>query len=235
VGFGASYLLVYSFALALVFSTFLTSGYLMQAVMEERQNRVIEVLMSSLRPNELLAGKVLALGLLGLLQMMGWGVTVYFLIKQIAPLSPALIGLDISVTQLVVLLVFFLLGYLMYAAVYAGIGTIANSLREGPQFAVFFTLPAMLPLYLSTVFTVQPDGTLPVLMSLFPITSPLAMVMRVAVSPVPAWQIVLSAILLLLTGLGFMWVAGRLFRVTVLLSGQMPRPRDIFKLLRQSF
>lgn len=234
VGFGTSYLLIYLFALALVFSTFLTSGYLMQAVMEERQNRVVEVLIASLRPGELLAGKVFALGLLGLLQMTIWGAVAYFLIKQAVPLAPSLIGLDISVTQVVVLIAYFVFGYLMYAAVYAGIGTIANSQREGPQFAVFFTLPAMLPLYLSTVFALQPDGTLPVLMSLFPVTAPLAMVMRVAVSPVPAWQIGLSLFLLLLTGLGFMWVAGRLFRVTVLLSGQTPPLRDIPKLLRQS-
>jgi len=232
--FGSSYALIYLFALALVASTFLTSGYLMQAVMEERQNRVIEVLMASLRPNELLAGKVLALGALSLLQMMAWATVSYFLIKQIAPLSPGLAGLDINITQLAVLLIFFLLGYLMYAAVYAAIGTIANSLREGPQFAVFFTLPAMLPLYLSTVFTLQPDGTLAVLLSLFPITAPLAMVMRIAISPVPVWQIILSAALLLSTGVGFMWIAGRLFRLTVLLAGQTPRLREIPKLLRQS-
>lgn len=230
----ASFLLVYFFALALVFATFLTSGYLMQAVIEERQSRVVEVLMASLRPGDLLAGKVLALGLLGIVQMVIWGAAAYFLVKQLAPTAHAPAGLDITVGQLAALLAYFVLGYLMFAAVYAGIGAISNSTREGPQFAVFFTLPAMLPLYLSTTFASQPDGPLAVGLSLFPVTSPLAMVMRIAVSPVPIWQIAISLILLFLTGIAFMWAAGRLFRVTVLLAGQMPKPSEIPKLLRQS-
>jgi ABC-2 type transport system permease protein len=236
-GMGASLTLAYFFALALVFATFLTSGYLMQAVIEERQSRVIEILMSSLRPGDLLAGKVLALGLLGVIQMAIWGAAAYFLIKQLAPTTSttsALAGLNITLGQLIALLAYFVLGYLMFSAVYAGIGAISNSTREGPQFAVFFTLPAMLPLYLSTTFTAQPDGAIAVLLSLFPVTSPLAMVMRIAVSQVPVWQIGISLVLLLLTGIGFMWAAGRLFRVTVLLSGQLPKPTDIPKLLRQS-
>ncbi len=232
-GTGASFALVYFFALALVFATFLTSGYLMQAVIEERQSRVVEILMSSLRPSDLLAGKVLALGLLGVIQMVIWGAAAYFLVKQLAPTTPALIGLNITVEQLAALLAYFILGYLMFAAVYAGIGAISNSTREGPQFAVFFTLPAMLPLYLSTTFASQPDSGLSLALSLFPVTSPLAMVMRIAVSPVPVWQIAVSLILLFLTGIAFMWAAGRLFRVTVLLAGQMPKPSEIPKLLRQ--
>lgn len=231
---GASLVLAYFFALALVFATFLTSGYLMQAVIEERQSRVVEVLMSSLRPGELLSGKVLALGLLGVIQMIIWGAAAYFLVKQLAPATSGLAGLEITAGQLATLLAYFVLGYLMFAAVYAGIGAIANSTREGPQFAVFFTLPAMIPLYLSTTFTSQPDSGIAVALSLFPVTSPLAMVMRIAVSSVPLWQIALSLSLLLLTGVSFMWAAGRIFRVTVLLSGQMPKPSDIPKLLRQS-
>ncbi|MHB8628608.1 MAG: ABC transporter permease [Aggregatilineales bacterium] len=233
-GTGASFILVYFFALALVIVTFLTSGYLMQAVIEERQSRVVEILMSSLRPGDLLAGKVLALGLLGVIQMVIWGAAAYFLVKQLAPTTTALAGLDITVGQLAALLAYFILGYLMFAAVYAGIGAISNSTREGPQFAVFFTLPAMLPLYLSTTFAAQPDSPLAVALSLFPVTSPLAMVMRIAVSPVPIWQIAVSLFLLFLTGIVFMWAAGRLFRVTVLLAGQMPKPSEIPKLLRQS-
>ncbi len=232
--FGSSFILVYGFALTLLISTFMTSGYLMQSVMEEKENRIVEVLISSMRPSELLAGKVLSLGLLGLIQMGLWGATAVFLIKQISIVSTALAGLQVTTAQIVILLVYFLFGYLMFAAVYAGIGAIANNLREGPQLATFFTIPALLPLYLIASFTAQPDSNLAVGLSLFPVTAPIAMIMRVAISPVPAWQIGVSLVLLLLTGIAFMWIAGRLFRVMTLLAGQSPKIGDIPRLLRQS-
>jgi len=235
-GFGLSFLLVYVFALALVIGTFATSGYLMQTVMEERQSRVVELMLSSLRARDLLIGKVLALGTLGLLQVSLWAAAALFVVKQIAGTStiPGGIGLDITIGQLAVLIAFFLVGYLMFGGIYAIVGVLSNSLREGPQMATFITLPAMLPLYLTSMFASTPDGSLATALSLFPLTAPLGMVMRVAISPVPVWQIAISLILVLITGIGCLWAASKLFRIVTLLSGQTPTFRDIPKLLRQS-
>ncbi len=233
-GEGASFILVYGFAIAFMFTTFLTSGLLMQSVVEERTNRIVEVLMSSMRPAELLAGKVLALGALGLLQMACWGAAVVYLIGRISILTPALAGLSVSPQQIGIVLAYFVLGYLMFAAVYAGIGALANSTREGPQMATFFTLPALAPVYLTVIFATQPNSALPVALSLFPVTAPIAMIMRVSITTVPLWQIILSLTLLLLTGIAFMWIAGRIFRVSVLLAGQTPKLRDLPKLIRDS-
>ena len=233
-GFGLSFILVYVFALALLVGTFMSSGYLMQTVMEERQSRIVELLLSSLRPRDLLIGKVLALGLLGLIQVSLWGATAYFLVKRAAATLPGTIGLNVSAGQLLVLVGFFVTGYLMFGGVYAIVGVLSNSLREGPQMATFITLPAMLPLYLTTLFASAPDGGLATGLSLFPLTAPLGMVMRIAVSPVPPWQIALSLILVFITGLGCLWAASKLFRIVTLLSGQTPTIRDIPKLLRQS-
>jgi len=231
---GTSIALVYGFALAFVFGTFMTSGYLMQSVMEEKENRIMEVLLSSMRARDLLAGKVLALGLLGLIQLAFWAATAVFLVSQISLISTIVGGLQITGGQLLILFAYFVVGYLMFAAVYAGIGAIANNLREGPQFAVFFTLPALTPLYLVSFFASQPDSPLAVGLSLFPVTAPVAMIMRVAISPVPAWQIAVSLTLVLLTGIALMWAAGRLFRVVTLLSGQAPRLQDLPRLIRES-
>jgi ABC-2 type transport system permease protein len=231
---GTSLLLTYGFAMALLITTFMTSGYLMQSLMEEKESRMLEILISSVQPGQLLAGKVLALGVLGLFQMILWGGTAFFLVRQIAVLAPALVGLQITPAELITLLMFFVLGYLMFAGVYAGISTVANTVREGPQYAAFFTIPALLPLYLVSVFAAQPDGPLAVGLSLFPVTAPMAMTMRIAISPVPLWQIVISAILLLLLGIALLWGAGKLFRLTMLMAGQSPKFSDIPRLIRES-
>ncbi len=233
-GEGASFLLVYGFAIMFMFTTFLTSGLLMQSVIEEKENRMVEVLMSSMRPSELLAGKVLALGLLGLIQVGCWGLAAWFLLSKIAAVVPDLIGLKITPEQLALALPFFILGYLMFAAVYAGIGAISNSMREGPQMATFFTLPALIPVYLTQIFASQPDGNLAVGLSLFPITAPVAMIMRIAIAPIPAWQIAASLLGLLLTGIAFMWLAGRVFRLMTLVSGQPLKLGDLPKLIREN-
>jgi ABC-2 type transport system permease protein len=239
-GEGASFILVYVFALLLLFSAFTTSGYLMQSVVEEKENRMVEILLSSMRPRDLLAGKILALGLLGLFQMLVWGGVIVFLITQFSagipgvPVTPALVGLNITASQLIILAIYFVLGYMLFATLYASVGSIATNMREGPQIAAFVTIPAVIPLYALAVFTAAPNGPLPVALSLIPLTSPLSMVMRAAITDVPAGEVLISVILLTLF-IGFtMWLAGRLFRVNTLLSGQMPRLRDLVRLVRES-
>jgi ABC-2 type transport system permease protein len=112
------------------------------------------------------------------------------------------------------------------------VGALSGSMQEGPQYAVIFTLPAAIPFYFFSVFLSTPDGPIPVVFSLFPLTASLSMVMRMVLSTVPAWQIGLSLGLLALADVGMMWLAGRLFRVQILLAGQTPRLRDLPKLVR---
>ncbi|HVO43001.1 MAG TPA: ABC transporter permease, partial [Aggregatilineales bacterium] len=133
--------------------------------------------------------------------------------------------------QLILLIVYFVLGYLMFGSLYAIIGSISTNMREGPQLAAFFTIPAVIPLYFLSVIAATPDGALAVGLSLFPITAPLAMVMRLAIQDVPLFQIVLSITLLTLTILFLIWSASRAFRVNILLSGQVPKLKDIPRLI----
>ena len=235
--FSADFVVVYVFAIALMMSVFLTNGYLMQTVVEEKETRLIEILVSTMRPTQLLAGKILAFGLMGLLQIVVWVGALFLIGKWVAgdvasPLA-AFGAISLGADKVLLLLLYFIFGYLFFAAGYGMIGAISSSMQEGPQFAVIFTLPAAIPFYFLAVFITTPDAPLPTILSLIPITASLSMVMRVTLTTVPLWQIVLSLGLLIILDIVMIWLAGRMFRVQTLLAGQTPRLRDIPRLLRE--
>jgi ABC-2 type transport system permease protein len=229
----SNFALVYGFGILFLVTVFGTSGYLMQSVIEEKENRLVEILLSSVRPAQLLAGKVLALGLLGIGQLVAWFAISYaFLTIQASRGIPnPLASLYIPPEMLPILVIYFLLGYLMFAAAFGGVGALSNSISEGPQLSFVFGIPVFITFYLFPLFINSPNGALPTFLSLFPLSSPLAMVMRSVVAPVPAWQIALSLGLLLLGVIGMFWVAGKMFSVQTLLSGKVPKLRELPKLI----
>jgi ABC-2 type transport system permease protein len=234
--FGSDFAVVYVFAIMLMMSVFMTNGYLMRGVIEEKETRLIEIFISTMRPTNLLAGKILALGLLGLLQMGVW-LGALVLLGKLAigsnlPQVAVLTSFALPAGKLIIFLLYFIFGYLFFAAAYGIVGALSNSMQEGPQYAVIFTLPAVIPLYFSSLFTTTPDAAIPTILSIFPVTAPLGMVMRIAITTVPFWQIALSLTLLLVLDVVMIWLAGRMFRVSTLLAGQLPKLRDIPRLLR---
>lgn len=232
--FDTDFGVVYIFAIVLLIGVFTTNGYLMQTVIEEKETRLIEILISTMRPTHLLAGKILALGILGAIQIAVW-VGAMLLLSQLTAGNAALAviaNFSLEPGQILVLALYFVLGYLFFAAAYGMVGAISTSLQEGPQYAVIFTLPAVLPLYFIALFTTTPNAPLVIFLSIFPITAPLAMVMRITFTTVPFWEIALSAALLLVVDILLIWLAGRMFRVQTLLAGQAPKLRDIPRLLR---
>ena len=159
-----SFIVVYVFAIALMLGLFTTNGYLMQSVIEEKETRLIEILISTVRPVQLLAGKILALGLIGLLQIVVWIGGIYP-DRQVGGRRGARSDGQRAgdhrqhsnpVDILPTLLLYFVLAYFLFAGLYSIVGALSNSLREGPQYAVIFTLPAVLPLYFLSLFT--PDA-----------------------------------------------------------------------------
>lgn len=237
---GANFAVVYVFAMALLMSLFVTNGYLMQTVIEEKETRLIEILISTVRPMQLLVGKILALGSLGLLQMLVWIGGIFLALRLVGGdqatmavgLLSSLANIQIPTGIVPIIVIYFVLSYALFASLYAIVGALSNSMREGPQYAVLFTMPAVIPLYFITVFTTSPDAPLPTILSLIPITAPLAMIQRMLISSVPTEQILLSLALLALTVVAVLWLAGRMFRVHTLLAGQMPKLRDIPGLIR---
>ncbi|MFN8372833.1 MAG: ABC transporter permease [Anaerolineae bacterium] len=233
--FGADFGIVYVFSLALMLGVFTTNGYLLQSVIEEKETRLIEILVSTIRPISLLSGKILAMGVLGMLQIVLWLGTVVGLVYLAGALGITGTPLDNLVLPwnvLPIILLYFVLGYLYFAAAYGAVGALSNSMQEGPQYAVVFTLPAALPFYFLSVFLQSPNDTLPVVLSILPFTSPIGMVVRLVISNVPAIEILLSVVLLALTDVAMIWMAGKLFRVQSLLAGQLPKLSEIPKLLR---
>jgi ABC-2 type transport system permease protein len=212
----------------------------MQSVIEEKETRLIEILISTMRPMQLLAGKIMAMGLLGLVQMIVWVGGIYMVVRLIGgenamttfDMMAAIADIQLPLDILPLLLVYYILAYLLFASLYAIIGAISNSMREGPQYAVIFTIPAVIPLYFLSIFATNPNAPLPTILSLIPITAPLAMTQRLVITEVPSWQIALSLGLLLLSVVFTMWAAGRVFRVQTLLAGQVPKLRDLPKLIR---
>lgn len=236
----ANFLIVYAFVMTLMFTVFMTNGYLMQTLIEEKETRLIEILISSLRPIQLLTGKIFALGLLGLGQAVVWVAAMMLLVRIFggeqasASLSilTTLAQIEFPASLLPIMLIYFVLTYLLFAGFYSVLSALLNSMREGQQYTILLILPFTAPLYIMPMIAAQPDSGLAVVMSIFPLTSPLAMIARLVSSTVPPAEILLSVALLALMVFVVIWLAARVFRVGILLAGQSPKLRDIPKLLR---
>ncbi|MGC9398491.1 MAG: ABC transporter permease [Anaerolineae bacterium] len=214
----------------------MSSGFMLKSVAQEKENRVIEVLLLSLKPRELMLGKILGLGIVGLLQMAIWGGAAFAVTGgglTIAVLA-ALSNISLPAMFFVWSLFYFLLGYLTFASALGAIGALAPNTREGSQFTFIILLPLMIPLWLNTAFMEAPNGPLAVGLSLFPLSSPVAMMARLAVTNVPLGQILLSLGLLAGTTYGFVLLAARLFRADTLLSGEALNAKRLFRNVREA-
>ena len=232
----ADFVAVYVFSIVFIAGIVLTNGYLMQSIIEEKENHLIEIMLSTMRPFQLLLGKVLALSSMGLVQILVWAVALIGVVVvsgQLSVLQETVIPqIQIPFGMLLPMFIYFILGYLFFAAGFSMIGALAGSMRDGQQFIAILVIPSMLPYYFFALFAEAPNGGLPTFFSLFPMTAPLSMVMRMTLTNVPTWQILLGMALLFLSVLGMIWLAARLFRFQTLLSGKTPRFRDIPKLVR---
>ena len=196
------------------------ASVLVNAVTDEKKNRVMEVLMSSLSPGQMITGKILALGLLGLLQTALWFGVLWAVVRFGGrPLKiPA--GFTVPTQLLVWSFVYGLLGYAMYGAQMAGLGALAPDIKD-VRGASFIILSPLIVVYMFAVgIFVAPDGPLALVMSLFPLTSPVGMIARMTQVTVPLWQLVLAAVLQALAAILIVRTVARLFRAQHLLSGQ---------------
>jgi len=227
----------------------------MQGVIEEKLSRVVEVVVSSVRPFQLLMGKVLGIGAMGLVQMTVWallimagtvfsGTILSFFLKPETLNLPVnasqdelLAAANFTVPQLspdvfIWFVLFFLIGYLLYASLFAAVG----SAVEQQQDAQGLLLPVMMPIILSIMFIQPvieaPNSTLALALSMIPFFSPIPMVVRVAVTDVPFWQVSLSFLLLFGSFLGAMWLSARIYRVGILMYGKKPKLKELIRWIR---
>jgi ABC-2 type transport system permease protein len=222
----ASFLLPYAFTLIFMLSIFITSGYLLQSVTEEKENRVVEILLSSIPALPLMAGKVVGLGAAGLTQVALWLVTALIAL----PFANAQFALSLTLpwTTIVLAILFFTLGYLSYGAIFAAIGALAPSSREGQQYGSFFGFLAVIPLIFSSVFLTDLNSPIVIVLCLLPLTAPAAVLEVLALSATPPWGLIAAS---LVSQTIFVVVAvvasGRIFRATLLLYGTRPSVKRI--------
>lgn len=209
----------------LIITIFSASGYLLRGVAEEKETRVIEIILSSLTPRELLTGKIIGLGCVGLLQ-----ITIWISIGTMG----SIYVLPIVIKPLVLLLafVYFILGFLLFASIMAGVGAISGSMQEAQQLVGIFTFIAIAPMMFMQVLVTKPDGAISTFLSLFPLTSPVAMLSRIAVSDVPVYQIAASILILIVSVYFVIILSSRLFRVGLLMYGKRPDIRTIVQYMR---
>ncbi|AKB13520.1 ABC-2 type transport system permease protein [Methanosarcina thermophila] len=209
-------------AFLLLFSIFSSSGFLLRGVAEEKENRIIEILLSSATPSEILTGKIAGLGAVGLLQILIWLAAIVFGSGYALPVN-------IEPFTLLLALIYFVLGFIFFASLMAGIGAITSSLQESQQVAGILTFTAATPLIFMQPLLTSPDSPFSVFLSLFPLTSPVAMLARMGVTAVPIYQILASILILFVSVHGVILLSSRLFRVYLLMYGKRPRLREILK------
>jgi ABC-2 type transport system permease protein len=216
----AGFALPYIFTLIFVLSIFITSGYLLQSVTEEKENRVVEIVLSSIPALPLMAGKILGLGAAGLTQVAIWLATALVAI----PLVNQQFSLDLSLAwyQMVLAIIFFCLGYLGYGAIFAAVGAVAPGAREGQQYSSFFGFFAVVPVIATPVFVNDPNSPIVWLLALFPLTAPAAALELLALPAIPWVTLAASLVAQLVFVVVATVAAGRIFRATLLLYGVRP-------------
>jgi ABC-2 type transport system permease protein len=214
--FGFAYPMMMIFYILILTS----SSLLLNNVGNEKKNRVVEVMLVSVTPQQMLTGKFLALGLVGLLQTSLWLGTFYGLLKVFGTSLDFLSQIQFTPYILFWGILFFVLGYAVYASLMGAMGALAESPKEASQSIILVIAPLIVPMMLFVVLIEQPLGTLATVLGIFPLTAPMAMMTRMAAAHIPLWQPALAAVLLVLTAMLVMRGAANLFRAQYLLSGQ---------------
>lgn len=241
----SAFVLAYAVWIILYMSILLYGVQVMGAVVEEKTSRVIEVLISSLRPMQLLAGKVVGVGAVGLLQLSIWAASALVLFQRrdlLLELVRARSGgfvqagalPAVSIATLVIVLAYFLLGYFLYASMFAAVAAMSNSEAEARQAQMPVVMLLVVPTVLMLGILQQPDGGMAIALSLIPFTAPIAMPVRWAAATVPLGEIVGSVLLLGATLLLVVWISARIYRVGILMYGKRPSPRELWRWVRAS-
>ncbi len=207
------------------------ASLLLNSITSEKQNRVMEILMTSMTPTQLLTGKIIALGLVGLLQVIFWVGGGYLLLRLSGNLFSLPVSFILPPSFLFWALIFFVLGYAIYATLMAGVGALVPNLREASQATTIVVLPMVVPLMFVSAISEDPNGTISTVLSLFPLTSPVSMMARLSAGTVPFLEILLSIAILVVTIYLVVRAIAGLFRAQYLLSGQSFRLVSFLKAL----
>ena len=228
-------------ALGLFFMLYMTiiiyGNLVMQSVLEEKSNRVVEIVISTLKPSELMAGKLLGVGGAGLTQLGIWIASALVLtapgiVTAVATLPEGMKLPEIQGAVVFHFFALFVLGYVMYASFYALIGSAFNSPQEAQQLASVGVMFLVAPMLFFMPVLNDPDSTLSVVLSLIPPFTPLIMMLRVAIKVPPFWQLALSYVLAVGFAVFMVWLCARVYRVGILMYGKRPTIQELWRWMR---
>jgi len=219
-----------------IYITLIVYGiYILRGVLEEKSNRIVEVIVSSVTPFQMMMGKILGIGAVGLTQIAIW---VSFALLLSGPQIAGFFSLSreslptINAASLIFFPVYFVLGYFLYATIYAGIGSMFNSDEDAQQMMGVANMFLVAPMMLLMPVMKNPGGSLATWLSLFPFFSPILMYLRINVQMPPAWQIALSIVLMTLTVVFMIWLVSKIYRVGILMYGKKPTIPELLRWLR---
>ena len=227
-------------AFALLFFLYMTvlfyGLFVMRGVIEEKQSRIIEVLISSVRPTQMMIGKLIGIGLVGLTQIGIWALSTAVLssvgIAMFA--APGARVPSVPTSLLIYFVLYFVLGFFLYATLYAAVGAIVSSEEDAQQVQFPVTMLLVVPMMIFGLVMSNPNSTMSIVLSMVPFFAPTLMMLRIAVINPPVWQVALSMVIMLVTIVGLLWLAAKIYRVGILMYGKRPNLAELGRWLRYS-
>lgn len=209
-----------------------------RSIIEEKSSRIFEVLLATIKPEELLAGKIIGVGAVGVTQVAVWMIAAAALasssaVAHLAGPGHSMHGV-LSPVQIAYFILYFIFGFLLYSSIAAALGAMTNSEQELQQLNMFLVMPLAFCMVMLYPTMRAPDSTLARVVSLIPFCSPLLMNFRTALTSVPAWEIILSVVLMSITIGVIIWISSRIYRVGILMYGKRPNLPEIIRWLRYS-
>ena len=234
---GGTFMISYFLALIIYMAILIYGQVIMRGVIEEKSSRVVEVVLSSLKPFQLMMGKILGIGAVGLTQFSIWtifgiGASVYS--TSFIPAGANFAMPSIPAHVFVYFVVFFILGYFLFGTLYAAIGSMVNSEKEAQQLVMPVTMFLIVPIMLMIFIIRAPDSSLAVFLSFIPFFAPILMFLRITVLLPPFGQIGASIVILILTILLMIWLTAKIYRVGILMYGKRPKLAEVVRWIRYS-
>ncbi|MEO8276364.1 MAG: ABC transporter permease [Thermoanaerobaculia bacterium] len=232
----AAFFLAYFLYFLLYMIVMLYGQQVMNGVLEEKSSRIVEVILATVQPIELMLGKLFGIGLAGLTQLGIWLTTMLVLTAPVVVTTIAVIPSDmlpqVTIPVVIHFLINFLLGYALFATLYATIGAATNNAQEAQQFVGFLLVFQIAPMFFLFPVINDPDSTRSVVLSMIPVFSPLLMLLRIVVKTPPYWQILTSYLLTGTFVFFLVWVCARIYRIGILMYGKKPTFQELWRWIR---
>ncbi len=234
---GQAFMLSYLMVLIIYMTVLMYGIYVMRGVLEEKSSHIVEIIISAVKPFELMLGKILGIGAVGLTQMLLWSVMGFALSAPAVLTAVGLSGVEmpsLPASLLAAFVIYFVLGFLLYGTLYAGIGAAFDTEQDAQNFQMMVTMLLVVPLVLLVQIMNEPDGTLSVVLSLFPFFTPILMFLRMTLTQVPLWQVATSVVLMVGAIIAMAWLVGKVYRVGILMHGSKPKLKDLIRWVREA-